>query len=391
MASSTTTTTTTTTTVTTTTTSTTAGPLYGQIIGEERITIQPQIGPETGFETTTRSAIVEAIQRVEGPQYLKAEWNDGVVTEYRKMVDGVMLHDYGDENLFHRIWFDPVEIDVGFIVEGVEYTISIWNAYYDQDVTVTSVVESGDSEGTSITHASTPFDIEPTDDTTATVTVYRSGPPTQNTTYTFTIDGEDYETVVTGIRVNAFPAEPDWDRRVRAEIIFETVVERIPRYFDEQRRPLREDPYRRISFQATAQALFNEKLKHLLTYGHDKVFGVPIYSEHCYPSASFNGSSTINLSNTTDKLWHLNNLCEYVVIIDHSTWLTEIKEIDTVNSTSIDLLRPVEETFVYSRVIVYPMIVATLDTSVRSAPHTDDLETYSLGFTEYEIGTGGIS
>ena len=391
MASSTTTTTTTTTTVTTTTvTTTTAAPYHGIIIGEERVSPQPHIGPETGFESANKSAVSAGVVRSEGPQYLPAEWETGGYTEYRTKNLGVMLDEYGDWNLFHRIWFEPTEIDAGFIVEGVEYTIEIWNAFFDDAATVSSVVESGDSEGTSIAHDSTPFDIPPFSDTTATVTIYREGPPTQNTTYTFTIEGETYATLVTGIRVNAFPAEPDWDRRVRVEIIFETVVERIPRYFTEQRRPMREDPYRRISIQATAKGLFDQQLKQLLTYSHDKVFGVPIYGEHCYPSASFNGSTTINLSDTTDKLWNLNNLCTYVIIIDHSTFLTEIKEIDTVNSTSIELVRAVEETFDYNRVIVYPMIIATLD-SVRTSPHTDDLESFSVAFTEYEIGDGGFS
>lgn len=306
-------------------------------------------------------------------------------TSIGKTRNGFIPFTYGDEILFWRIWFEPYTIDAGFIVEDKGYDVKIWNAYLDQTASISAI--SGVSvDGTTIAYDPVPITIGKFGDEWITITVLGEGPPLQDTTYTFTVNAVDYDTLIEGIRVAPMPWEPDWESKVKIEMHFNTVIERNT-FFVEQRRPLRYTPTYRISFRIIASGLSGQKLKQTMTYGHDKVFGIPIHTEQAYPSEDFNLSATINTSNDLTDLWNLNNQAAYIVIIDHSTLQAEIKELSQVNANSIVCSLPVSDTFTWQTSIVYPIVMCTAE-GLSLNPQSDTVFTGDLAFKQYERASG---
>jgi hypothetical protein len=328
------------------------------------------------------------------PSYLRAYPSDPPTQPIRvgqgyapigKPHNGIIPFGYGRDVLFYKIWFEPVEIDAGFIVEETDYNIKIWNTFFDGSVQLTAV--SGVSTaGTGVTYDSLPITINTFGDYWVTLTVYEEGPPVQSTDYTFTIDGYDWITEVEGIRVVPVPWEPDWDSKIRFEYHFDTVLA-TNKYFVEQRRPLRYKPYMKANFQITGVGVDGQKLKQSITYGHDKVFGVPIFSEQGYPSSDFNSSATIQCSNDLSILWNLNNLAEYVIVVDHFDLTSEIKAIDSIGTNQVVCQVPITRTFSnWQRCVVYPVVMCTAE-SIASRAETDEIFRTSWKLLEYERAT----
>lgn len=297
---------------------------------------------------------------------------------------GHICHSFGDENLFYRIWFTPIVIAAGFIVEEVEYPVSMWNAFLDTVSVVSDIQFSGETEGISVTSYTPPFNINKFGEQTALVVLSREGPPLQSTIVRFIIDGVNYDITVTGIRIIPWDIEPNWDKRVKLTMNFETVLERT-KYFIEQRRPLRESSFRETSFGVLVQGIQKQKLKNIILYGSSKMFGVPIFSEECIPASDFNGADHIHLSNATTYLWHLINQVDYALIIDYVNMVSEIKEIDSVTTNQITFVREIDQTFNYLTSIVYPIFFGAID-SVNTNFQTDNLNEVDIVFREFIFG-----
>jgi hypothetical protein len=340
----------------------------------------PTPDADIGVRTGAKQTELESSAHRNDLDYGTADIADRGMTDISTEHDGLIWFSYGDEVLFYRIWFEPYTIDAGFIVEDEDHLVKIWNAYFDQTASITAI-DGTATEGTSITYDSLPITIGKFADYEVTVTVLRVGPPLQETVYTFTINAVDYETAIDGIRVVSIPWDPDWDNKIRIEMGFDTALSRT-KYFVEQRKWLRENARYKLQFTATNHGLEAQKMKQIVAYGHDKVFGVPIYSEQAYPSADFTSSSIITTSNDLDKMWYLNNQAEYVVIIDHVTNVSEIKEIDSVSVNQIDLINPVSGTFSYLSSKVYP-IVMCLAESISIQPHAAEALRASFNMVEY--------
>jgi hypothetical protein len=292
-------------------------------------------------------------------------------------------HSFGDDNLFFSVWFEPFTIDAGFIVEDVQYSIKVWNAYFDVTKQITAINEVA-PEGTELTHGALPITIAKFGDVTFTLTVLEEGPPVQATTYTFTVAGTDFTTEITGIRVVPFTHEPDYRQKIDIVMRFETAIARN-KYFAEQRRPLRLKALWDVGVGGWAKGVAAQKLRNELSYGHDKVFGVPLYSEPCYPSGAVTGQTTINCSNDLSKHWYLNNQATYVVLIDHDSLDAEIKEVSSIGANAITLTRAVTKTFSWQNVMVYPVVLSVLR-DISAQPETTDVLSFRLQFTEYKNG-----
>ena len=340
------------------------------------------VAGESAFVASDKSSLSTlAVEQELG--YLRADQAERLLIDISAVKDALVPHSYGEDTLFWRIWFEPAEYDAGFITEDSQFDIKIWNAYLDTLSTITDISVLA-QEGTSIDNDPVPIKIQKFGDNTSEVTISRIGPPLQSTVYTFTVDSVEYTCTITGMRIIDWVLEPDWARKVRIEFAFETVVAEN-RFFKEQRRYLREDCSRTIKVSSWAEGLDAQKVKQSLSYGHDKVFGVPIYSEHCYPTGTITGQTVLNFTNDLTKLWNLNNLCDYIIIADHKAMTGEIKEVSSVGGSSITLVRSVVQTFEAASVIVYPVIMTTLE-SLSLQDETQDVTVFDLSFEEYRSG-----
>jgi len=340
--------------------------------------INPQYGEKiNGIE------LQPSAWRYDGSESWVGAESTRIITLTPSGCDGIRPHSFGDDNVFWRVWFDPVLIAAGMITEGVDYTINIWNAFIDATVDITLVAESNPA-GIDFTVPATPVTIQKFGEDSYTFTVLRLGPPAQNSTITFVVNGVTYETEITGVRVIPFVYDPDYKSRLAHTIEFETIIARAKR-LKEQRRPLRENMLVHTDVEIFAQDIDAQHFENTMRYGKGFVFAVPIYFEQIYPSTTLTGQLSFSTSNDLTKFWMLNNKAQYIIIINTSTLVGETKEISSVASGSITLENTINETFDLNYVAVYPAIFSYIQT-LKMAQKTDSLAVNRIGFKEFTVG-----
>jgi len=293
-------------------------------------------------------------------------------------------HDFGEENLFNRIWITPTAIDFGFVTEVDSATFEIWNAWLRRAVTVTSRTTTGNATGFTLTAAATPFDIAPMGLNTSTVQIELDGPSQQDTTFVMIIDGAQYTVDITATRTLTFTSEPDWGRGLEFGYTFQTIVFTNP-YFVEQRRPAAPCSWRRSRLLFLVNGAIAQDLFNTFIYGHDKVFCVPIYQERMDPVTLTAGTKTITLAASTASLWNLNNRATHVMLVDHALGVAEVKAIDTIAAMTITTDEAIVATFDPDATTVYPIYFGILH-AVKLDPATDTTSLLSAEFREYIDG-----
>ena len=164
------------------------------------------------------------------PRYLKvAEDFFRFVIILRRNRNGWLGFSYGEGLLFNRIWVDPIRIAAGFITEESIHEIEIWNAYIDRTVFWTSVAVIR-QPGTDFDSPALPFEIARFGDLVVDLTIYKAGPPIQDTYWQMTIDGEDFEIYIDGIRIIALEPGMNWAQDLKMTYAFETVMYNTERF-----------------------------------------------------------------------------------------------------------------------------------------------------------------
>jgi len=288
---------------------------------------------------------------------------------------------YGKDHLFGRVWVRPVLIEVGFITEELVYEIKIWNAWLSRSIDFTNVSVIA-QDGTSLDYPALPYTMPQSGSLVLDLTVEKDGPTSQSTLYGLTLDGDVYNVQITGLRVIALEPDIEWDKSPKIDYAFQTVMFQDPARYQEQRRPLIEYPDRKQSvsyllLDNTAHRIFN-----MFSYGHDKVFGVPIYNEKMVPSDITAGLDIIQLVTSTDYMYNLKNNCQFIIIVDHDNNQAEIKEIKSISANEIEVETVVAETFNLQTTFVYPALLSLIQAS-RFAEETDNIQIVTVDFKEF--------
>jgi len=314
------------------------------------------------------------------PAYTAAE------TDRRRSGDrvGIDRTVFGNDVIFNRVWVQPTSIDAGFITEASDYDVIIWNGWLGRSVQFTSMAVTNES-GTSMDYPTLPKAIAPSGAEDLTLTVEETGPAIQDTIWTPTVDGAEYDIGVTGIRVLGLRPMPNWAKDVQIKYGFETVLNQTER-FAEQRRPLTDEPQLSCSVTFLVYGDEGKRFFYELSYAHDKLFGVPVYNEMVIPTTIPQGGTTIDVpAEAIDYFYYLNNLAEYVAIIDHTTGTTELKLIDSVNKDPTNTIVTVEDisnTFNTNRTRLYPLFIGLVQ-RVKFNEHTEEHDTVTVDFLEY--------
>lgn len=298
--------------------------------------------------------------------------------------NGVLPFSAGRDLIFERVWVEPTTVDAGFITEERTYSISIWNAFQEQSVEFTSM-SSVDPTGTTLPTPTLPLDIRQSDDITLTLTVAEQGPPLQETYYKPLINGTLWSIYVTGVRALGLSPEPTWEKGIQISYKFETSMFQTEQ-FEEQRRPLMDEPYCTLAASFPINSRAAHKLFYDISYGHDKVWSVPVYNEKMSIDTITQGSTTITTSSAVDNLYYLNNYATHIAVIDHTNSLVEIKEISSITpSYTIEVSRSMVEDFTAGTTAIYPVFFGLLS-GVTSGHLTDDVEIIELEFEEFNNG-----
>jgi len=288
---------------------------------------------------------------------------------------------YGDSFIFERIWVQPLEIDVGFIVEDSQWYIQVWNASRFDPASVTDI-SVFNPDGTQLTYDALPNVMPIFGDVNYLLEVFNIGPPLQDTIYRFTVEGLDYDSHITGIRVLPFDLDPNWDTGIRIGYNFQTTIFKSKR-LNEQRRPLGDDSWFSTAFKADASGNQSRINFNQISYGKDKVFGVPVFTEKIEPTSLAQGGTSIY---TNDDLTKMYNLCcrtDFVILVDHINGLSEVKKIDSLDVGLINLEQPISDDFQQETTYVYPCMFCYLN-SYRAGNITTDMNEVSVNFEEYK-------
>ncbi|RLC88916.1 MAG: hypothetical protein DRJ03_01355 [Chloroflexi bacterium] len=181
------------------------------------------------------------------------------------------------------------------------------------------------------------------------------------------------------------PMACNWEQRYRIGYTFRTILQ-SNRKFHEQRRPTWDKPKRDVAYSVWEQGVNIQYARNLIKYGHDKFFMVPLFNEPIF-SDRVHGLTgfdhvTADASLDIDHYYNLQNLCDFVMIIDHASLATEIKEIDSIVGNIITFTELVTGSFSEDSAMIYPAFVATIDGAIYTS-ETDDLDEIDLKFVEY--------
>ena len=329
------------------------------IAGDQISDRQRQAGDYPGFYPRDEACFYDYMAIRHTPASGLVTSQDGSPQMDRDDHNAVSSPNFGDDNLFERVWFTPLLIEAGLISEQTEHTISVWNAFQDEIKIITNIDED-DPEGTTVSPKAVPYYLPRTWFKDFTVTVLKDGPATQYTIYGFTIGGSVYNCVISGKRLVAMVIEPNWAEGVTLEFAFSTSMTKN-RFFKEQRRPLLEDSNRTLTYSGYIEGLEGQKAKADLIYGHDKVFAIPCVTEPLIPSGVITGETTLTFSTDFTYYWNLRNRCELLLILDYANRITEVKGISAINTPSeIVLERAVVETFAPATTAAYPVILSVM-------------------------------
>lgn len=342
-----------------------------------------QLNGSSGFVTTLRDG--KDVWSAEDQELWGHAVTVGSFVNASTYFGGSIPTSYGRDFLFERIWFSPTDVDAGFITEATAYDIVIWNAYQTKDVVMTSVTVSNPT-GTSLSYPTVPFTIRATGELLMSMAITALGPALQDTYYRFQIDGVIYSIYAYGIRAIGVWAAPEWGNGVNTAYAFQTVMFSTERFL-EQRRPLMDRPMRTLSARYLLESMQAQRFFVSACYGHDKVFGVPIYNEMMGVQAISTLSPTVTLRSTTPttNLYSLNTYATHCAIVDHANAMVEVKEISSKATGSITFANNVTKTFNANTTAIYPIFFGMLR-SVRFNSETDSIDSVDVDFTEYSNG-----
>lgn len=295
-------------------------------------------------------------------------------------------NDDSEQTLFNRIYVTPDEIALEFITEYTEHEVVVWNAYSDRTATLTDISVVNQT-GTGIEEVTLPKIIPKLYNEILTIIVYEDGPPTQDTDYLITVDGTVYTVDVTGIRVVGFVEEPDFAKNIQMVYSFLTSIARHPRYLKEQRRPLQRYPFRDISLTINTSNLTFQKQYNLMHYGKDKVFAVPIYTERMQSLLITAGSYSLTISTDITYFYNLLNNVEYVIIVDHTTGVSEVKEISSLVGNLLLFTSAISNTYNANGTVLYPCVFSYIK-SARVVPETKGEGIIRVSFGEFKRTSG---
>jgi len=149
---------------------------------------------------------------------------------------GIRISPFEDTHIYERIWLEPVLIEAGFIVEDVMYSAWLWNAYRNQSVTLSDIVEYAVS-GTYMDQGTFPRDLEIWEEEQFDLYIYKTGPSILNGTYTFELGVVSCVLEVTGMRVIPFFYDIDWDGKFNLTYNFSTVIAESKKLYEQRRQP----------------------------------------------------------------------------------------------------------------------------------------------------------
>lgn len=279
------------------------------------------------------------------------------------------------EDYYDRIHIVPASLALGNLLSSQTRTISVWNAWRSQSVSLQSIARTN-AEGIDLTGPEPPQTFAPLQQRDWTVGITLLGPPDIDATLSWVFaNGAVAKAIITGTRVVVFAWAPDWSDGIRETLAWLTDLMQSPTGA-EQRRALRATPRR--SVEATVIVTERERVYAdlaLFAWGARR-WALPIWWDVTWLSAPVEAGSPAIALDTTGMDYVVGGLA---VLRGATAFDVEVVEIDQVRADGLDLVRPVQATWgIGSR--VYPARLAQLSSQPQQTRRTDRATNLDVSF-----------
>jgi hypothetical protein len=265
--------------------------------------------------------------------------NTQPVDENQQSRAGMVAAQFNFLDFYNRIHVTPTRIDLGNVISTVQREISVWNAFFVSRVL--NLITSAGDEGLSIDDpVGQPFAYGPLQEVIYTVTASTAGPPTIAASYTFDFDVVDLTVEITGVRVVAWIWEANWIEPPLEKLEWNTDIIQGDDG-SEQRRQLRQYP--RIWWEFTYDVADSQRrlFENILYAWGARVWALPIWSDIHHLETEVLAAATVIPVPTAGTDYHVNGLG----ILIGPDGLYESFEVETVNAESVEIQRPLVNTW----------------------------------------------
>jgi hypothetical protein len=220
-------------------------------------------GGAPGYAATTSSNGAGSLTTPSIPSYAKA---------------GAHALTFGDD-WFNRIHITPMTIAFGNVSSPINATVRVWNSYLGASQTLTSISAAG-GDGITLTGAAAPVVMAANSELAWNLNVGIIGPAQIAASYTFTFSGLGAmpPLTISGSRIIAWTATPNWQQPVVETIEYKTDV-MIAWTGAEQRRALRIAPRRSFSFDLLIKGQERRYIEATLFDWSSRVWALPIWPD----------------------------------------------------------------------------------------------------------------
>lgn len=257
---------------------------------------------------------------------------------------------------YDRLHFSTLAFDFGNVVGQQVYTLTVWNAYFE-DRPLAEIAGEG-AEGISITEPrAAPTDLQPLEELAYTITVSTDGPAQIDGSYTFDFDTIDVEVTFTGSRVTPWLFGPNGQVLERLEWLTDVIQS-----YDgsEQRVQIRQYPRRSFEYEVMLDGAERRKAENILFGWHGRLFALPVWFDGAELTVQADaGDSTITIE-IDDRDYHEGGLVALLSDVD----TFEIGTVLSLGSGTITLERPLNGTWPVGTK-VYPVRLARLPDQVN--------------------------
>lgn len=297
---------------------------------------------------------------------------------------GIISSNSGADFFFERVWVQPVVFNPQFLTEDTTDELKIWNSHRSRTVQVTDISVLN-QDGTDLDYPSLPDIIGIFGGTVYTLTIYQDGPPVQDTTYTLTIDGNEFDVDIGGIRIVPWYLDANWDSQLKIAYEFVTTIWSNDK-LTEQRRAISRESWFSLSASFDANGINGRKVMNLIGYSKDKVIGVPVYNEKMTASVATQGTTTITINEDFTYYYNMQNRASFIALIDHDNDICEIKKVSALNGTNeIELEQNILNDFNLGRLCIYPCMFVVI-AAFSGNQITDDFDEVKVDFKEFKSG-----
>ena len=304
--------------------------------------------------------------------------------ERRSTLGGHLTPIYGFLDFYNRIHIQYTLLDLGNVTGGQVITFWVLNAHLVPRLL--SVITETGASGVALTEPEpAPYEYQPLEELTYSLTIQTDGPASIDSTFTFNFDVQDLQLHVIGTRLIIFPYEPDG-------VVTETLewATDVLEAHDgtEQRISVRDAPRQRIDFSViTEEGVPDTTLRLALFDWIGRVMGVPIWWEMRALSAPVAaGSNTISVS-TLYGDFRVGGL----VMVRGSEDEYEVLGVESMTNTSITFTSDLTGSY-DTTAVVMPVRVAYASTQTSRERHPVGAARTSMSFTVIDnINIGDIT